>query len=237
MTDQNSIQCIIFDCDGTLVDSEILCNQGLVNVFARYGATVTLDECLTRYKGGKMYEILTSICKDNGLTLDLKALEQEYRTELKHLFEVSLKPIEGISEALNQINLPMCVASNGPVSKMRTTLGLTGLLHHFEDRLYSAFDANIWKPDPGLLAYAAEKMDVELKHCVLIEDSVPGVKAGINAGIPVFHYCTDEHSEPVEHELVTRFKDMRLLPVLLNKLADRRCSMKKWFNPMTDNSF
>ena len=61
MRNQNSIQCIIFDCDGTLVDSEVLCNQGLVNVFARYCVTVTLEECLTRYKGGKMQEILTSI--------------------------------------------------------------------------------------------------------------------------------------------------------------------------------
>ena len=219
MTQQNPIQCIIFDCDGTLVDSEVLCNQGLVNVFARYGATVTLEECLTRYKGGKMHEILTSICKDNDLVLDLNALEQEYRTELKRLFEVSLKPIEFVSEALNQINLPMCVASNGPVTKMQNTLGLTGLLHHFEDRLYSAFDANTWKPDPGLLTYAAEKMGVELKNCVLVEDSIPGVMAGVNAGIPVFHYCANEHSEPVEHELVTRFQDMRLLPSLLNNLT------------------
>lgn len=215
MTNQNPIQCIIFDCDGTLVDSEVLCNKGLVNVFARYAATVTLEECLTRYKGGKMHEILTSICNDNGLVIDLIELEKEYRTELKRLFEVSLKPVENVFDALNKIDLPMCVASNGPVTKMQNTLGLTGLLHYFEDRLYSAFDANIWKPDPGLLAYAAEKMGVELKNCVLVEDSVPGIMAGVNAGIPVLHYCANEHSEPVDHELVTRFQDMRLLPTLI----------------------
>lgn len=207
-TSARNIECIIFDCDGTLVDSEVLCNQGLVNTFAHYGASLTLEECLTRYKGGKMQEILTRISEDHSVSESLDKLESEYRAELHQLFETSLQPVDGVRDMLEAIDLPKCVASNGPVTKMQHTLGLTGLLHHFEDRLYSAFDAQIWKPDPGLLAYAARHMQVNLENCVLVEDSVPGVMAGVNAGIPVFHYCKDEHSEPVDHPLVTRFWDM-----------------------------
>ncbi|WP_419831334.1 6-phosphogluconate phosphatase [Endozoicomonas atrinae] len=209
------MECVIFDCDGTLVDSEILCNQGLVNVFSRYGAQVTLEECLIKYKGGKMVEILTAICGDYHLSLDLDELEKEYREELRQLFDKHLMPVEGVPQMLEKIRLPVCVASNGPASKMEHTLGLTGLLSRFEGKLFSAFDANCWKPDPGLLAYAAKGMGANLANCVLVEDSVPGVMAGINAGIPVFHYCRDEHAEPVDHPLVTRFSDMGELIGLL----------------------
>ncbi|KEI69562.1 6-phosphogluconate phosphatase [Endozoicomonas elysicola] len=210
-----TIECVIFDCDGTLVDSEILCNQGLVNVFTRYRALITLEECLTKYKGGKMVEILTAICGDHHLSLNLAELEKEYREELRQLFDKYLTPVNGVPLMLEKIQMPICVASNGPASKMEHTLGLTGLLPRFEGKLFSAFDANCWKPDPGLLAYAAKGMGVNLGKCVLVEDSVPGVMAGINAGIPVFHYCRDEHSEPVNHPLVTRFANMEALPSLL----------------------
>lgn len=162
-----------------------------------------------------MVEILTAICDDYHLSLDLDELEKEYREELRQLFDKSLKPVVGVPQMLENIHLPVCVASNGPASKMQHTLGLTGLLPRFEGKLFSAFNAGYWKPDPGLLTYAAKGMGVNLENCVLVEDSIPGVMAGINAGIPVFHYCRDEHSEPVNHPQVTRFSDMEELPDLL----------------------
>ena len=166
-----------------------------------------------------MVDILTAICHENHLNLDLRQVEKEYRQELNTLFQSSLKPVKGVPEMLELIDRPMCVASNGPVSKMLKSLSITGLLPHFESRLFSAFDAGIWKPDPGLLRYAADKMGVSLDECILVEDSVPGVMAGVNGGVRVFHYCADEHSEPVVHPQVTRFSDMHELPALIREIV------------------
>ena len=218
MDNVRKTECIIFDCDGTLVDSEILGTQGLINVIHRYGAQLSMEECLSQYKGGKMNEVLASICHEKGLNVDIRQLEIQYRAELERLFKSDLKPVTGIPDILNDLQIPKCVASNGPVSKMQLTLSLTELSHHFDNKLFSAFDANAWKPDPALLAFAAKKMNVSLNNCILIEDSIPGVMAGINAGIPTFHYCADNHTPPVEHSLVTQFYDMYELPKLIKAI-------------------
>ncbi|XBS69797.1 6-phosphogluconate phosphatase [Acerihabitans sp. KWT182] len=211
MTD---ISCVLFDCDGTLVDSEILCCEAYVILFARYGITFTLEQVIKEFKGIKLYEIIDSVKERYPLERKVDILESEYRAEVARLFNERLVPIEGIRELLQRILVPMAVVSNGPVSKMQHSLGLTELLPFFKGRLYSGYDLQRWKPDPAIIYHAAADIQVPVNQCLLVEDSAAGAQAGITAGIPVFYYCADPLNPPIDHPLVTRFDDMSRLPEL-----------------------
>lgn len=209
-----TVKCLFFDCDGTLVDSEMLCTQAYVNTFALYGIECSLQEMFEKYKGVKLYDIIDDVGETHQADLPQQEVESAYRQEVARLFDLHLQPIKGAKALLEQVKVPMCVVSNGTVKKMQHSLGLTEMLSFFNDRLFSGYDIARWKPDPALMYHAAEKMQVSLEHCVLIDDSEAGARAGIAAGIPVFYYCADAHNPPIEHPLVTRFDDMAQLPAL-----------------------
>lgn len=209
-----SVACIFFDCDGTLVDSERLCTQAYVNTFAEFGATLSLQEMFEKYKGVKLYDIISDVCQQHGIAVPVDVLEPAYRREVARLFERELKPIAGAKALLEKVSVPMCVVSNGTVPKMQHSLGLTEMLPFFGDRLYSGYDIGHWKPEPELLHHAAGQMGVAVEHCILVDDSEAGAMAGIAAGIPVFYYCVDAHNPTIDHPLVTVFNDMAQLPEL-----------------------
>ncbi|CPR15520.1 6-phosphogluconate phosphatase [Brenneria goodwinii] len=206
------IECVFFDCDGTLVDSEVLCCQAYVNIFIPYGIKLSLEEVIKTYKGMKLHEIIARISQKHGLNVSMESVERHYRQEVTRLFDESLQPIKGARELIQSIKVPIAVVSNGPVSKMQHSLGLTNMLEFFGDHLYSGYDLQKWKPDPAVIFYAAEQMQVPVQHGILVEDSTSGVQAGIAAGIPVFYYCADPHNTPIHHPLVTMFNDMNELP-------------------------
>ncbi|TPG55583.1 6-phosphogluconate phosphatase [Ewingella americana] len=208
------IKCVLFDCDGTLVDSELLCCEAYVEMFAHFGVRVSFDEMYKTYKGVKLYEIIAIINKEQGLDVPKEEMEVVFRQHVARLFDSKLQPIEGAREVLEQITVPMCVVSNGPVSKMQMSLGKTGLLPFMGDNLFSGYDLQRWKPDPAVLYKAAEVMQIDIDRCILVEDSVAGAQAGIAAGIPVFYYCADPHNPPIDHPLVTVFYHMHELPAL-----------------------
>ncbi|MGF1759357.1 6-phosphogluconate phosphatase [Photobacterium sagamiensis] len=211
MDRENNIRCIIFDCDGTLVDSEKLCNQALVNIFARFGVTLSLDDCLRHFQGGKLADILADTCERVGLLISIDILDPLYRQECARLFEQGLNPVQGVPELLEALvanDYEMCIASNAPVSKIEHALRLTSLLPYFEGKLFSAFEANSWKPEPDILHFAAMNMGVSLKQCAFVDDTVKGVQAGINAEIRTFHFLTTPESVRVDHPNVTTLTEM-----------------------------
>ena len=115
------IQCIIFDCDGTLVDSEYLCNLALEMQLKEYGVEVSAQAMMEQYRGGKLADILQSIEAKHQVTLE-ETFVSEYRALVEKLFEQSLKPCAGVREFLNQNTLAVCVASSGPLEKIRRAL-------------------------------------------------------------------------------------------------------------------
>lgn len=217
----STIECVLFDCDGTLVDSELLCCEAYVEMFTHFGVTVSFDEMYQTYKGVKLYEIIAIINKQHGLDVPKEEMEVIFRQHVARLFDSKLLPIEGAREVLQQIRIPMCVVSNGPVSKMQLSLGKTGLLPFMGDNLFSGYDLQRWKPDPAVLYKAAEVMQVDIENCILVEDSPAGAQAGIAAGIPVFYYCADPHNPPIDNPLVTTFYDMHELPALWRRKGYR----------------
>ncbi|MGC9402170.1 HAD-IA family hydrolase [Vibrio genomosp. F10] len=184
-----SIKCVIFDCDGTLIDSERLCCQALVNVFARFNIALSLEEALSQHEGGKLADVLSTACEHLGVTISLDTLEPLYRTELKILFEKDLRPMKGAKDLLDYLSntgIEYCVVSNGPLEKIQYSLDLTRLLPYFKGKMFSAFDANSWKPDPDLICYAAMNMGYSLSECIYVDDTPKGIEAGVSAGVKTF---------------------------------------------------
>ncbi|OEF23486.1 6-phosphogluconate phosphatase [Vibrio rumoiensis] len=201
---KDNIKCVIFDCDGTLVDSESLSCQALVDVFSSYGADISFDECMANFQGGKMFDILKETSNRAGLTIPMGILEPKYRQHVRQLFDKKLKPVLGaleVVEYLTQQEIAVCVASNGPTSKMEHSLALTGMLPLFKNKIFSAFDINCWKPEPDILMYAAMQMGFLIEECLFVDDTENGVWAGINANIKTIHYCPN-HNYKIEHPLV-----------------------------------
>ena len=101
-------------------------------------------------------------------------------------FSEGLGVIPGAFELLGTLQIPFCVATNGPREKVELTLGLTGLRPFFPEHIFSAYEVGIFKPDPGLFLHAAKVLGVAPGHCAVVEDSLPGIEAGLAAGMRVF---------------------------------------------------
>ena len=97
-------------------------------------------------------------------------------------FQQDIQPIEGIVELLDRLTIPFCVASNDPLNKMKLNLELMRLLHYFKENLFNAYEIKKWKPDPTLFIHATETMGFHPKDCLVIEDSISGVKASKKSG-------------------------------------------------------
>ena len=207
-------EAVFFDCDGTLVDSEVICSRAYVHMFREFGITLDLDEIFKRFKGVKLYEIIDTINAEYGVNLDKATLEPVYRDEVARLFDTELEVISGAQALLDAVSVPMCVVSNGPVSKMQHSLGKTAMLHHFPERVYRGYDIQRWKPDPALMLHAAKAMNVNVENCILVDDSSAGAQSGMAAGMKVCYFCADPHNKPIEHPKVTTFTRLEELPEL-----------------------
>ncbi len=177
----SQIEAVFFDCDGTLVDSEVICSRAYVTMFREFGIHVDLEEIFTRFKGVKLYEIINIISKEQGVTMIQADAEHVYRAEVARLFDSELEVIAGANELLASVKVPMCVVSNGPVSKMQHSLGKLNMLHYFPEKLFSGYDIQRWKPDPALMFHAAKAMNVNVENCILVDDSSAGAQSGIDA--------------------------------------------------------
>jgi HAD superfamily hydrolase (TIGR01509 family) len=208
---------VIFDCDGTLVDTERVGNQVIVEQLQSMGHAITLEEALSDFAGRRMAETLELIEKRIGAALPEFFLES-LRDQMNVAFEARLETMPGVPEALDAIvaaNIPACVASNGPHEKMVVSLGCTRLLPYFEDAIFSGYDCASWKPAPDLFWYVAERMGVPPSTCAVIEDSAFGVSGGIAAGMTVFGYAPRHDGENLRTLGARVFHDMRDLPGLL----------------------
>jgi HAD superfamily hydrolase (TIGR01509 family) len=202
--------CVIFDLDGTLVDSEGLCNQAFLDTLPKLNESV---ESLTlRYRGKKLAPILADI--ESRLCRKLpEAFEQDYRQRVTELFASELKPMSGVIEMLETINFPKCIASSGPLLKIRQALQVSGLASYFGDNFFSAYEVGSWKPEPGLFQYAANAMGFTPSQCVVVEDSEVGIQAATAAGMKAFRYVRNSEITPTIGSEVP-FSDMLQLPQL-----------------------
>lgn len=205
---------IIFDCDGTLVDSERVGNEALIECVAELGLRISLDDALNEFAGRKMADTLGLIELRLGRPLPSDFLPRA-RKRMAQAFEERLEAMEGVHTLLEKLTIPFCVASNGPTDKMRVSLGVTRLLPYFESKIFSAYDCGSWKPEPGLFLHSATAMGVSPDRCAVIEDSPIGVIAGIRAGMTVFGYAPKKDGKHLAEAGAQVFRDMGELLALL----------------------
>jgi HAD superfamily hydrolase (TIGR01509 family) len=210
---------LIFDCDGTLVDSEELGTKVLLEMAAELGLQRPLQETNRLFRGWKLDDCVAQIRAWLGRPLPEDFVAQ-VRVRTAATFRRELRPIPGATElvrALAERGLPACVASSGPREKIELSLGLTGLLPYFEGRIFSGYELQTWKPDPGLFLHAARVLGAAPAKCVVVEDSLVGVQAGLAAGMRVFAFQPEEVDAgmPAEAKLIQKLEE--LLPYLEGK--------------------
>jgi HAD superfamily hydrolase (TIGR01509 family) len=182
---------IIFDCDGVLIDSEVLSCRCLSQVLAGYGINLGLDQALELFLGRSTTAVL-----DHYEALG-RPIPQQFSAELsagvRAAFLSALCPIEGVSSVLEGLQIPYCVASSSDFDRVSFSLSLTGLAPHFDSRLYTSQMVERGKPAPDLFLYAAERMHADPRRTLVIEDSISGVKAGKAAGMTVWGFVGGSH--------------------------------------------
>lgn len=182
---------VIFDCDGVLVDSEFLSVELEARILTELGWPITPVEVARRWVGRSGTAQRAEVADRLG---EEAAAEFARRssTEIRRVFERSLVPVAGVRavlDHLDDIEMPYCVASSSSHDRIRTALSITGLMGRFAGQIHSADDVDRGKPAPDVFLRAAKKAQAEPARCVVIEDSVPGVEAGVAAGMTVLGYA------------------------------------------------
>lgn len=178
---------VIFDCDGTLVDSESLCNAVLADSLRDLGIAETAAELLVRYRGGRMANILVDLERRHALRLP-ERFEADYRARVASAFELELRATPGVETLVRNVRARavVAVASSAPRAKIELALRVTGLLELFEGNIFSSYEVGSWKPDPGIYLHAAETLRLNPAQCVIVEDSLLGAEAAAQAGMRCF---------------------------------------------------
>ncbi len=193
---------IIFDCDGTLTDSEKANNQATLDVLSDIGINYTMDHALKHWVGTTLTSIMLSIQTETGRTLPDDIILRCIRrtTELQG---AGMSPVEGAPElvAAAKKKFPICVASNGERSNVIASLKLCGLMEYFhEDHVFTKIQVKNPKPYPDLFLFAAAQMGYAPERCLVIEDSMAGVRAGVAAGMTTFGFTGSSHHPPKQAE-------------------------------------
>ncbi|WP_031078114.1 HAD family hydrolase [Streptomyces sp. NRRL WC-3742] len=209
------IELVIFDCDGVLVDSEVIAVPVLVQLGQEYGWPLTEAEVIELFVGRSQTANHALVVERLGE--ETAQVWTERFLELHdEAVDAGLRPVDGLPEALAQITLPTCVASSGTHEKMRHTLGRTGLFGHFEGRIFSATEVGRGKPAPDIFLHAARSMGVDPAACLVVEDSPAGVTAARAAGMRSLGYAGGvTAAERLVGPDTVVFEDMRRLPELI----------------------
>lgn len=212
-------QCIIFDCDGVLVDSEAISISVIVDMARAVGYNMEMENAIALFSGQSLQYCFDYINQHSPQPLPDNAIP-EFRRLTFEAYKSDIQAIPHIKEvlvALKEAAVPFCVASNAPMNKIELNLGLLNLADFFEGNMFSAYTNQKWKPDPDLFLHAAKTMGFEPNQCAVIEDSLAGVKAGVAGGFDVFGYANERRAKTLEDAGAKVFFSMQHLISLLKE--------------------
>jgi HAD superfamily hydrolase (TIGR01509 family) len=186
------ISLVIFDCDGVLIDSEIISTSVLVEELARLGIAVEMSHVLEHFIGHPYAAVAGKIAAIAGAPLP-DSFEQSYRARLLQRFETELRPMPGIVGVLDALAAPYCAATSSSPERVRHSLRAAGLSERFGDRVYTVSMVARPKPAPDLFLHAAAAMGAEPRQCLVIEDSDLGIAAAQAAGMIAWQFTGGSH--------------------------------------------
>jgi HAD superfamily hydrolase (TIGR01509 family) len=207
------VRAVLFDCDGVLVDTESLSNEVLVKLLNGYGCPITAEMTNDFFLGGTLAMVGPKMAEMYGVILPENWTDECYAATFEAVRK-DLQPFEGVVPILDMLDakgIPTAIGSNGPHDKMDVSLGKVGLKERFDGRICSARDVPNPKPAPDVYLLAASKVGVDIEDCVVVDDSINGVRGGVASGATVIglvegtpanqlreagaHYIANDHQE------------------------------------------
>ena len=221
--DFNPIELVIFDCDGVLIDSEILCKRVLISMLADLGVVITGEYFDRHFLGKSFPSAKQQIITDFNVAL-ADDFRDEYLAELLVVFAEELKPTDGLEDLLTSLNVTHCIATSSSPSRVNFSLETTGLSAFFEGKVTTSEEVENGKPAPDIFLLAALKMGVSPEKCLVIEDSMAGIEGALAASMQVIRYTGASHSPETVYDegcgfhVISHWKDLSLLaPQLFEK--------------------
>ena len=191
------VELVIFDFDGVLVDSEVISARMLVAELALHGIEVDLAYIARHFLGRSYPVVLAQIRAEFGIDLP-EGFEAAYRARLLAAFEAELKVMPGVIPVLESLRVPFCIATSSSEPRLQRSMEIAGLTGHFGTRYTTASEVARGKPAPDLFLRAAEKAGVAPEACLVIEDSLPGIRAARAAGMEVWHFRGGSHLDGLD---------------------------------------
>ena len=198
---------VIFDCDGVLIDSEIISATTLLGLLAPIGVEIDIAYVQEHFLGRSFPTVAAAIRKDFDVALP-NDFERAYRRQLLCAFEDNLRVTEGLHAVLEGLTVSACVATSSSPERVARSLEIVGLHDHFADHVYTASEVAHGKPAPDLFLHVSAREAVLPRDCLVIEDSVPGLLAAQAANMSVLHYMGGSHLKHLQQEPVA--KDMSI---------------------------
>ena len=220
----SNVDLVIFDCDGVLVDSEVISCRAHAQTLTRHGYPITADQVLDRFLGVSDREARQAVEAELGRNLP-DDFEVQVKQATLQFYAGDLRAISHVADAINAIDQPKCVASSGTPEKIHHGLSCAGLYDRLAPHIFSASQVKHGKPAPDLFLFAAEQMQASPERCLVIEDSLPGVAGALAAGMTVLGFHGGSHCRPGYGAAlraagaVMTFDDMRQLPGLVAQIG------------------
>jgi HAD superfamily hydrolase (TIGR01509 family) len=231
-----NVDLVIFDCDGVLVDSEVISCRAHAETLTRHGYPITAEQVLERFLGVSDREARLIVESEIGARLP-DDFELQVKQATLQFYGSDLRAISYVGEAIASIDLPKCVASSGTPEKIRHGLTCAGLYDLLAPSIFSATQVERGKPAPDLFLFAAGQMQASPTRCLVIEDSVPGITGALAAGMTVLGFHGGSHCRPGYGDTLRAagaamtFDDMRQLPDLIAQI-DQKPGLNAGFSPV-----
>lgn len=197
-------ELVIFDCDGTLVDSELIAARVDTELLAESGVQIEVEEFIARYAGLTFPETVLKVEAEYKVPLQARIIDRS-KEILDRRLANEVQEIEGARLAVLGVKAPKCVCSNSSPERLQAMLGRTGLLPLFGGHIFSARELPSHKPKPApdIFLHAAKKMGADPANCFALEDSVHGVVAAKRAGMRAIGFTGGAHSWPGHSDALT----------------------------------
>jgi HAD superfamily hydrolase (TIGR01509 family) len=225
----SAIKCIIFDCDGVLIDSEVISARIMIEELAHENIEIDFAHFQENFLGRGFAKVAADLRANYGQVIS-NDFEPRYRAKLMDAFTQELQPVSGIFEVLDQLSLPSCVATSSSPTRVEHSLKLAGLEHYFGKNVFTASLVKNGKPAPDLFLFAAAEMQMDPVNCLVIEDSQTGLEAALRAQMPVWQFTGGSHLKNYlsrnDKEIPT-FDNWALFPDMLAQATSKQIDVRK----------
>jgi HAD superfamily hydrolase (TIGR01509 family) len=228
----SSIKCIIFDCDGVLIDSEVISARIMIEELSLENIDLDFAYFQANYLGRGFTKVAVDIRASYGRAIS-DDFEARYRSKLLDAFKRELRSMPGIFEVLNTLSLPCCVATSSSPVRVQNSLSITGLTRYFANSVFTASQVKNGKPAPDLFLFAAAEMQMDPANCLVIEDSQTGLEAALRAQMPVWQFTGGSHLKDhvprngKEAPQIPTFDNWAIFPDMLAQAISKQTNVRK----------